>query len=142
MLKQPPLDLTSTSRRILVLKGQTDAVDTVSLIRRRRIPLPLEHMSQVPSAIATHNLRSGHPERAIRVPRHRAWDAVEIGRPTAAGLELVGRFVQRRVAAGTGVDAVGGHVLVIDTGVGGFGALSAEDAELLYTMMMSVAVCF
>lgn len=74
------------------------------------------------------------------MPRHRAWDAIEVGRPAAAGFELVGRFVQRRVAASTSVDAIGGHVLVIDTGVGGFGTLFAEDAELLYTTMWSVAV--
>lgn len=134
--RQPSSDLTSAFRHILILESQTNAVDTMSLVRRRRVPLPLEHMSQMPSTIATHDFRPGHPERAIRMPRHRARDAIEIGRPSAAGLELVGRFVQRRVAAGTGVDAIGGHVLVVHTGVGGFGALFAEDAELLFAMRL------
>ncbi len=42
----------------------------------------------------------------------------------------MGRFVERRVASGAGVDARGGHVFVVGAGVGGFGAFFAEDAEL------------
>lgn len=41
-------------------------------------------------------------------------------------------FVERRGAAGTGVDAAGRHVLVVDAGIGGFGAFFAEDSELFY----------
>lgn len=72
------------------------------------------------------------------MPRHRAWDAIEVGGPSAAGLELVCRFVQRRVAGGAGVDAAGGHVLVVSTGEGAFGALLAEDSEL-FCMMKSIS---
>ena len=39
--------------------------------------------------------------------------------------------VERRVAAGAGVDAGGGRVLVEGAGEGRLGALFAEDAELL-----------
>ena len=76
------------------------------------------------------------------MPRHRARDAIEIGGPSAAGLEFVGRFVQRRVTGGAGVDAVGGHVLVVDAGEGGFSALFTEDTELFCTTELSVAVRF
>lgn len=76
------------------------------------------------------------------MPGDRAWDAIEIGGPSAAGLEFVRRSVQRRIAAGAGVDAAGGHVLVVDAGVGGFRTLFAEDAELFCMMRLSVAVCF
>lgn len=39
-------------------------------------------------------------------------------------------FVERRGAAGAGVDAASGHVLIVDAGVGGFGAFFAENSEL------------
>lgn len=85
----------------------------------------------MPSAIRTHNLRPLHAERAIHVPRHSTRDGIEERRPAAARLELLVRLVERSVAAGAGVDARGGHVLVIFARVGSFGALLAKDAELL-----------
>ena len=39
-------------------------------------------------------------------------------------------FIERSGAADAGVDAAAGHVLVVNPGVGGFGAFFAEDAEL------------
>ena len=80
--------------------------------------------------ITAHNLRPRHPKRAIRMPRHRPRDTVEIRRPAASRLELVGRLVQRRIARRAGVNARGGHVLVVLAGEGRLGALFAEDAEL------------
>jgi hypothetical protein len=68
---------------------------------------------------------------------HRAGNVVEICRPTATGLELVGGFVEGRVTGGTGVDASGRHVLVIFSGEGGFGALLAKDAELFFYVSAS-----
>ena len=62
--------------------------------------------------------------------RHSAWNRIEIGRPSAAGLEFVGGFVKRGVAAGAGVDAGGGHMFVVGASVGGFGAFFTEDAKL------------
>ena len=41
-------------------------------------------------------------------------------------------FVQGGAAAGAGVDAGGGIVLVVGAAAGGFGAFFAEDAELLW----------
>ncbi len=84
------------------------------------------------SAIRAHNLDALHAERAVRMPRHGARQRVEEGRPAAAGLELVVRAVQRRVAARAGVDAGRGHVLVVFADIGRFGALLTQDAELLW----------
>ena len=100
------------------------------LIRWCRVALPLEHMPQMSSAIAAQDLRSRHAECAVCMSRHRTRNVIEIRRPATAGLELVGRFVERGIAAGAGVDAVRGCVLVIFAGEGRFGALFAEDAEL------------
>jgi hypothetical protein len=47
----------------------------------------------------------------------------------------VGGFVEGSVAGGAGVDACGGHVLVIFAGEGSFGAFFAEDAELFYSFV-------
>ena len=100
------------------------------LIRRRRIPLPLKHMSQMPSTITTHNLRAIHPKRAIRMPRHRPGDTIEVCGPAASGFEFVRCAVERGVAGGAAVGAGGGGVFVVGAGEGGFGAAGAEDAEL------------
>ena len=111
----------------------------MSLIGRRSISLSLEHMSQMASTVTAHDLRSLHTESAINVSRHSAGDVIEVRRPSAAGLELVGGFVERGVAGGAGVDALGGHVLVIFAGEWGFGALVAEDAELLWRKSASAS---
>lgn len=60
-----------------------------------------------------------------------ARDAVEVGGPAAAALELVVRLVQRRVAAGARVDARVRVVLVVGAAAGRLRALFAEDAELV-----------
>ena len=126
-----PLNLT-LFHRILLLKSQTDTIDTVPLIRRRGIPLSLKNMSQMPSALTTHDLRPRHPKSTIRMSRHSAGDSVKVGRPSAARLEFVGGFVKRSIAAGAGIDAGGGHVFVVGAGVRGFGAFFAENAELFW----------
>lgn len=64
------------------------------------------------------------------MPRHRPRNTIEIRRPPAPALELVGRVVEGRVAGGAGVGAGAGHVFVVGAGVGRFGAFLAEDAEL------------
>ncbi len=100
------------------------------LIRRRRVTLPLEHMPQMPAALGARDLRARHAEGAVRVADDGAGDAVEIRGPAAAGLELVRGPVEGGVAAGAGVGAGRGGVLVVGAGVGGLGAFFAEDAEL------------
>ena len=100
------------------------------LIRRRRIPLPLEHMTQMASTVCTHNLRPLHPERLIRMSRHGTRDRIVEGRPSAAGLEFLLGGVEGRGTAGAGVGPRGRGVFVVFACVGGFGAFFAEDAEL------------
>lgn len=78
----------------------------MSLIRWRREPLALEDMSQMTSAVRAGDFNAGHTEAPVLVPRYRARDTVEIGRPPAARFELVGCFVEGGVAACAGVDAL------------------------------------
>lgn len=82
--------------------------------------------------VTANDLRPLHPERAVRMPCHGARDAVEVCGPSAAGRELVGGFVEGRLAGRAGVDALSGLVFVEFAGEGGFGALFAEDAELFF----------
>lgn len=88
-------------------------------------------MAQMPPAVTANDLGARHAERAIHVARDGAREGIEEGGPATTGLELVRGFVKRSGAAGAGVDAAGRHVLVVDAGVGGFGAFFAEDSELL-----------
>lgn len=101
------------------------------LIRRRREPLPLEDMTQMPAAIGAHNLGPHREQGPVLVALYSAGDAVKVGGPAAAAAEFVRGFVEGRFAAGTGVDALGGVVFVEFTGAGCFGTLFAQDAELL-----------
>ena len=73
------------------------------LIRRRREPLSLKHMSQMPSTFRTRNLSPLHPKRAVRVPSYSTWNRIEVGWPAAAGFEFVGRAVKGRLAGGAGL---------------------------------------
>ncbi len=116
--------------RLLPLKVQTDAINTMPLIRRRRVPLPLEHMPQMPAALGARDLGARHAEGAVRVADNGAGDAVEVGGPAAAGLELVRGAVEGGVAGGAGVGAGVGGVLVVGARVGGLGAFFTEDTEL------------
>ena len=70
------------------------------LVRRRRVPLPLEHVPEVAAALAAGDLGARHAERGVGVPGHGAGEGVEVGGPAAAGFELVRRAVQGRVAGG------------------------------------------
>lgn len=87
-------------------------------------------MAQMPPAITAYDLLARHAERAVHVAGDGAGEGIKEGGPATTGFELVRGFVERGSAADTGVDAAGGHVLVVNTGVGGFGAFIAEDSEL------------
>lgn len=126
----PPRPHPATTLLLLLPKAQTHTINTMPLIRRRRIPLALKNMSQMAPTITANNLRPRHPKPAVHMPRHRARDAVEIRRPAAAGLELVRGLVEGCVAGRARVHARGRGVLVVDAGEGRFGAFLAEDAEL------------
>ena len=102
------------------------------LIRRRREALPLKDVTQVAAAVGAHNLGAAHPQRAVLVAGHGSGDAVKVGGPAAARLELLLRLVQGRGASGARVDTFLWVVLVELAGAGGFGSLFTEDAELLW----------
>ena len=126
---------------LLIMKLQTHTVNTMPLIRRRLIPLPLKHMPQMPPTIRADDFCSRHAETRIRMPRHSSRDGIEVSGPAAPGFEFVVGFVERRGTGGAGVDAGVGHVFVVFAGEGGFGAFFADDAELL-CQMVSMRVVF
>lgn len=115
---------------LFIMKRQTDGIDTMPLIRRRVVTLTLEHMAQVPAAVATDDLRPLHAKRAVCVSGDGAGDAVEVGGPSAARFEFMVGGVERRVAAGAVVAPTRRLVLIVLAGEGGLGALFAENAEL------------
>ena len=116
--------------RILRAEIQTNTVDAMPLIRRRRISLSLEHMSQVTSTVRTNYLNPFHAKSAIRMPRHGTRHSIVKGRPSTSGPKLLTRGIQRSLAAGTSIHALGGLVLVVFTRERRLGALFAQDAEL------------
>lgn len=78
----------------------------MSLVRGRREALSLKDVTQVATTSPTRNLDSLHTKRAVNVPVNSSWDSIEEGRPATAGFELCVGFVQWRVAACTGVNAI------------------------------------
>lgn len=96
---RPPTPVTRrpspSSLLLLWRKPETDTVDTMPLIRRRRVSLSLEYMAKMSTTFRTNNLRPLHSERAVRMPSHSAWDRIEVCRPATARLELVGCAVER-----------------------------------------------
>lgn len=118
------------TRAILGPEVQGNAIDTVPLVRRRRIALALEDVTQMSSAIGTDDLSPRHPELVVFESFHGARDVVEVCRPTAAALELVRGFVQRGVATGAVEYTVGWHGFVVFACKSRLGTLLTEDAEL------------
>lgn len=112
-------------------EAQADTVHAMALVRRRPEPFALEDVAEVPATVGAYDLRAQHAKGAVLVPRHGAGDAVEIGRPSAAGLELVVGPVQGRVAAGAAVHALAGVVLVVLPSPRGLCSLLTENTELL-----------
>lgn len=114
----------------------------MALICGRGVALALEDVTEVATAVGADNLDAGHAKGFILVSDNSARDAIEIGRPTAPRAELVGGLVQRRLAAGAGVDASLRGVLVEFAGAWGFGTLFSQDAELLCeTVLVSDIGC-
>ena len=130
--KTPKTILRPPTPQLLILKSQTNTIHTMSLIRRRRISLPLEHVPQMSPTITTHNFRPLHPKGTIRMPRHGTRNAVKVRRPPASGFELVRCAVQGRGAGGAAVGAGSGRVFVVGAGEGCFGSAGTEDTELFW----------
>jgi hypothetical protein len=103
----------------------------VPLIRRRRVALALEHMSQMASAVGAHDLGPLHSKGAIGVSGHGARNGIEERRPAAARLELLLCSVNGCIAAGASVSTGAWGVLVVLARERRFGAFVTENAELL-----------
>lgn len=119
-------------RRVLRAEVQADAVDAVALVGRGGEALALEDVAQVAAAVVADDLDALHEHAVVLEALDGAGDAVEVGGPAAAAVELVRRLVQGRVAPGARVHARRGGVLVELAGPGGLGALLPEDPELLW----------
>lgn len=128
---RPPFPILLASALILRAKVNTDTVHTMSLVLWISKPLSLENMSQVTAAVVTHNLSAHHAQARVRLLSNSTGYGVPKRRPSAAGVELVVCFIERRIAAAAGVDAGVRVMLVVSAGTGGLGALFAEYAELL-----------
>jgi hypothetical protein len=94
------------NRFVIGRKAQADAVDAVPLISGSCEAFALENMAEVAATVRAHDFGAGHAESLVLVASYGSGDAVEVGRPAAAGLELVGRLVKWSVAGGAGVDAL------------------------------------
>lgn len=93
--------------------------------------LPFEDVPKMPSAVVAYDLRPHHAQPRIRLLTNSVRERIPERRPSTPRVELVVGFVEGRVAAGAGVDAGVGVVLVEFAGARSFGALLAQDAELL-----------
>ena len=103
----------------------------MSLIGRSGETLSLEYVAQMTTTVGAHNLCPGHAKGAVLVPGDSSGDAVKVGRPAAAGAELVVGLVQRSIASGAGVDALLRVVLVKLASSGSLCTLLPQDTELL-----------
>ena len=108
-----------------------NTIYTMSLICGRIVTLALKYMAQMATAIRAYDFCALHAQGVIGMACYCAWDVVKVCWPSAARLELVLCRVQRCVAGSASVDATLRHVFVKFAGVGGFGSLMSEDAELL-----------
>lgn len=83
------------------------------------------------ATIAADNLGALHAEGPVDVSGNRPRDRVKVCGPAAAGIELVRGLIERGIAAGAGVDALGWIVLVVLTGERRLSPFLTEDPELL-----------
>lgn len=84
----------------------------MTLISGRVKALALKHMPQMTTAVGTYNLSSCHAKGAVLMTDNSAGDAVKVGWPAAARLELVSSLVERRITSCASVDAFVRIVLI------------------------------
>lgn len=134
ILQHPSRLLCVQSFLLLILCAEIDAntVDAMPFILGISKPLALEDVSQMAATVVAYDLRPHHAQAGVRSLTNSVRHGIPKRWPAAARVELVVGFVERCVAGGACVDAGVGVVLVIGAGAGHFGALLAEDAELLY----------
>lgn len=89
-------------------------------------------MAEVTSTVAADDLGPLHAKCVVHMSRHGTGNRVKVGRPAAAGLELVISRIERRVTSGAVVHAFCRIVFIVLAGASTLGTLLAKDAELLY----------
>lgn len=114
-------------------KAQTNAVDTVALVRWRWESLAFKNMSKMASAVITDNFGPLHSKCVVDMSLNSTGDRIKVGRPATARLELVVGLVERCVAAGAVIDTLSGVVGVIFTSTSRLSALFTENPELRCT---------
>lgn len=88
-------------------------------------------MAEVSAAVGAHDFYPFHAERIVGVANDGAGNFVVKRRPAAATVELVGRLVERCVAAAADVGA-GGFVIPVFASEGAFGAFLSDDVLFLF----------
>jgi hypothetical protein len=109
---------------------QANAVHTMPLVSGRWKSFAFEDMTQMPTAIRTHDLNPRHAEAPIFVTSYSTRDTVEISWPTAPRFELLLRLVQRCVTTSASVHSLAGVVLVKFARSWWLSTLLSEDSEL------------
>jgi len=119
---------------IILVKLQTNAIHAMPFVDWIVIPLAFKDMTKMTTAIAAHYFGPRHAKAAIRVAGDGARYRIEVCRPSTSRRKFMRRLVQRGVAAGAFVDALGGLVLVILPSKWCFRTLLTEDTELLFAL--------
>jgi len=104
----------------------------MSLILWVSEPLALEDMSQVTSTIIADNLCPHHAKTRVGLLSDSARYGIPECGPSAARVELVVCFIERRVASNACIDTGVRVVFVEFTGTRHLSALLSEDSELLW----------
>lgn len=103
----------------------------MSLVGRGIVALALENVAQMAVTVGTDHLSSGHSQSLVDIELQSARNGLVESRPSTRASELGHGRVQRSVAASTVVGAVVERGIVL-AGVGTFGALLAQNTELLW----------
>lgn len=129
----------SRSCWIILVELDAYAVHAMSLICGCLISLALEHVSEVTATIAANDFRSRHAKCSVSVSSHCAWNGIEICRPPAATLELMLGLIDWCIAACACVDSLVWVVFVVLASEWCFSTFLTQNAELLYSMLVSLA---
>lgn len=111
-----------------------------------RHPFALKNMAEMAATIGAYNFGAAHAQGVIHMPQHCSGKFVVEGRPAATAVKLVGRAVQRRVAAPANIYAAG-FVIPILAGEGALGAFFSDHVfffrcQFIPVSLMVIHKCF
>lgn len=104
----------------------------MALVRGSGKPFTLEDMAQMAAAVAADNFSPLHAKGVVDMSGDGSRDGIKISRPPTAGLELVVCRVERSIAPGAIVRALGRIVRVVLAASRALSALLAQDAKLFW----------